>query len=95
MKSKKKLSGSLFGLLARSYLLFTLTLLIIAGGIFLLWNNYLASFYALSDWTSLLADPALSEGKYDSLRRYLSNGGDSFGIYDDSGKPGLCLHRGL
>ena len=86
MKSKKKLSGSLFGLLARSYLLFTLTLLIIAGGIFLLWNNYLASFYALSDWTSLLADPALSEGKYDSLRRYLSNGGDSFAVYDSSGR---------
>lgn len=85
MKNKKN-SGSLFGLLARSYLLFTLTLLVIAGGIFLLWNNYLASFYALSDWTALLADPALSEGKYDSLRRYLSNGGDSFGIYDSKGE---------
>lgn len=82
----KKLSGSLFGLLARSYLLFTLTLLAIAGGIFLLWNNYLASFYATSDWTGLLADPALSQGNYDNLRRYLGSSRDSFGIYNDSGE---------
>ena len=85
MKSKKP-SGSLFRLLARSYLLFTLTLLVIAGGIFLLWNNYLSSYYALSDWTALLNDPALSDGKYDSLRRYLGNSRDSFGIYNSNGE---------
>lgn len=85
MKNKKNL-GSLFRLLARSYLLFTLTLLLIAGGIFLLWNNYLSSYYALSDWTALLNDPALSDGKYDTLRRYLGNSRDSFGIYNSNGE---------
>lgn len=82
----KKLRGSLFGLLTRSYLLFTLSLLVIAGGIFLLWNNYLASFYNPSDWSSLLVDPALAQGKYESLRHYLGSVRDSFGIYDDSGR---------
>ena len=81
MKSNKN-SGSLFRLLARSYLLFTLTLLIIVGGIFTLWNHYLNSLYAPSDWMAMLTDQALSEGKYDSLRHYLSNSGDSFGVYD-------------
>lgn len=84
MKNKTS-SKSLFHLLTRSYLLFTLTLLVIAGGIFLLWNDYLASFYAPSDWSTLLSDPALSEGKYDSLRRYLGSSRDSFGIYDSRG----------
>lgn len=81
----KKLSGSLFGLLARSYLLFALSLLLIAAGIFLLWNYHLASFYRPTNWTLLLQDPALSKGEYDNLRRYLSSSGDSFGIYDGKG----------
>lgn len=85
MKNNKR-SGSLFRLLARSYLLFTLTLLIIAGGIFSLWNHYLNSIYVPSDWIAMLSDPALLEGKYDSLRHYLSNSGDSFGVYDSNGK---------
>ncbi len=85
MKNNKR-SGSLFRLLARSYLLFTLTLLMISGGIFSLWNHYLNSSYVPSDWIAMLSDPALTEGKYDSLRHYLSNSGDSFGVYDSNGK---------
>ena len=84
MKSKKP-SGSLFSLLARSYLLFTLTLLVIAVGIFLLWNRHLSSLYRPADWDALLQDPALSQGEYDGLKRYLGNSGDSFGIYGADG----------
>jgi len=69
LKNNKR-SGSLFRLLARSYLLFTLTLLMISGGIFSLWNHYLNSSYVPSDWIAMLSDPALTDGKYDSLRHY-------------------------
>ena len=84
MKNKRP-SGSLFSLLARSYLLFTLTLLLIVVGIFLLWNYHLSSLYKPAQWAALLDDPALSQGDYDALRRYLGNSGDSFAVYDPTG----------
>ncbi len=86
MKSKRnRAPGSLFALLARSFLLFTLTLLLIAGGVFLLWNWWLGRLYQPTDWESLLADPALAEGNYESLERYVMMQGDTFAVYDEEG----------
>lgn len=47
MKSKHK--GTLYSLLARNYILFTMTLLLLGGGVYLLWDNYLAGAYAEDD----------------------------------------------
>ena len=84
MKSKRE-PGSLFLLLARSYLLFTLTLLVIAGGVFLLWNWWLGRLYQPADWRGLLEDPALTTGDYAALERYLPAQGDAFAVYNREG----------
>ena len=84
MKSKP-VPGSLFGLLVRNYLLFTLTLLAITGGIFLLWNLWLERLYQPADWAGLMADPALAAGEFDKLDRYTRDGGSAFGVYDGDG----------
>ena len=44
------LRGSLFELLAKNYLLFTLTLLAIGGSVFWLWNTWLDEIYRPGDW---------------------------------------------
>ena len=77
--------GSLFGLLVRSYLLFTLTLLLIASALFWLWNSRLDQIYQPPDWDGLLKDPALSAGAYQELTRYLKHGRGDFAIYDGDG----------
>lgn len=84
MSEHKKASGGLFGLLARQYLLFTLTLLLIGAALFSLWDWYTARLYQATDWGALLADEALAEGRYDALRRYLAPGSD-FAVYDEAG----------
>ena len=82
MKSRKKREpGSLFALLARSYLLFTVTLLAIAGSTFLLWNWWLGRLYQPADWEGLLRDPALAAGNYEALESYLPTGEDAFAVY--------------
>lgn len=81
----KPVPGSLFGLLVRNYLLFTLTLLAIAGGIFLLWNSWLDRLYQPADWTGLMEDPALTAGNYDRLTRYTGDIGSAFAVYDGDG----------
>lgn len=86
MKNKTVTQGSLFGLLVRSYLLFTLTLLLIAAGLFWLWNSRLDRIYQPSDWDRLLEDPALGSGSYQALTGYLRPGRGDFAIYDGSGK---------
>ncbi len=78
-------SGSLFALLVRSYLLFTLTLLLIVAGLFWLWNTGLDRVYQPSDWNGLLEDPALTAGAYSSLTSHLRPGGDAFAVYDAAG----------
>ena len=62
MSEHKKASGGLFGLLARQYLLFTLTLLLIGAALFSLWDWYTARQYQATDWGALLADEALAHG---------------------------------
>ena len=81
----KPLRGSLFGLLAKNYLLFTLTLLAIAGSVFVLWNVWLGSLYQPADWGAALSDPALYAGSYDQLLRYTGRSGSSFAVYDTAG----------
>lgn len=82
----KPLRGSLFGLLAKNYLLFTLTLLAIAGGVFILWNTWLGFLYQPADWGAALADPALAEERYEQLRRYTGHTGSAFAVYDEAGQ---------
>ena len=74
MKNKRR-SGSLFALLARTYLLFTLTLLAIAAGVFCLWEAWLSDLYRPVDWDGLLTDPALESGDYGRAARSLAKGG--------------------
>ena len=80
------LRGSLFGLLAKNYLLFTLTLLAIGGGVFLLWNTWLDQIYRPVNWNALLQSEALVQGDYESLTGYLSGAGNAFAVYDSAGK---------
>ena len=81
----KAVSGSLFSLLVRSYLLFTLTLLLIAAGVFWLWNDSLNRVYQPTDWDGLLRDPALKSGSYQELEHYLKAGQSAFAVYDGAG----------
>lgn len=81
----KSVHGSLFGLLVRNYLLFTLTLLAMAGVVFVLWNAWLDSLCQPPDWNGLLRSPALLDGDYESLRRYLGREGNDFAVYDEYG----------
>ena len=81
----KSVPGSLFGLLVRNYLLFTLTLLVIVGGIFSLWDQWLTRLYQPADWAGLMADSALSSGNYQSLTRYTGDTGSAFAVYDGDG----------
>ena len=80
------LRGSLFGLLAKNYLLFTLTLLIIGGSVFLLWNTWLDGIYRPVDWNALMRSDALSQGDYESLSAFLSGDGNAFAVYDSGGR---------
>lgn len=84
MKNKRG-PGSLFALLVRSYLLFTVALLTIAAGLFGLWNAWLVRSYPFTDWDGLLADRALAGGDYSALSRYLKGEG-SFAVYDPEGR---------
>ena len=84
MKSKP-VPGSLFSLLVRNYLLFTLTLLVIAGGLFRLWDKQLERLYQPPDWAGLMADGGLASGDYQRLARYIGDTGSSFAVYDGEG----------
>ena len=71
-------------MLARQYLLFSVTLLAIAAVVFVLWGLAMAWVWAPADWDSLLADPALEQGQYDRLHHYL-NKESGFAVYDPAG----------
>lgn len=88
MKSKK-LSGSLFGLLARNYLLFTVTLLVLAAAIFCLWNWRLTELIQPVDWDALLHDDRLAAGDYEGLCAYLTDSNSDFGVY---GRDGVAYY---
>ena len=80
MKSKHK--GTLYSLLARNYILFTMTLLLLGGGVYLLWDNYLAGAYAEDDWTALEQDANLEKGNYKRLKRYVRGNGSEIAVAD-------------
>ena len=84
MKSKK-LSGSLFGLLARNYLLFTLTLLLIAAAVFVLWSWRLSGLLRPVDWEGLLREEGLYRGEYESLAHYVGGGDGEFAVCNGDG----------
>ena len=77
-----KAAGSLFGLLARYVLFFTLTLLALAALALHLWDIRMAQLFSPPDWNSLLSDFALREERYDLLSRYLRDAGD-FAVYEN------------
>lgn len=85
MKNKSA-PGGLFGLLAKSYLLFTLTLLAIVAGVFALWGTRIVQMYTPVDWEALLRDPALAAGDFAALEGYLGKSGSSFAVYSQKGR---------
>ena len=84
---KRNSGGTLFSLLAKNYLAFTLVLLVIVGGIYLLWNwGYSAAFQQPLDVDGMITSTAFREGRYQdvSISRYLgSNAG--FAVLDTGG----------
>ena len=91
---REKSAGGLFGLLARQYLLFTLALFAIAAAVFALWVIYTARLYWVPDWDSLLADPALTAGKWETLRGYLTPD-SGFAVYDEDGARVFAAGEGF
>ena len=81
MKNKKH-GGTLFALLARHYLAFTLALLAIAFGLYELWSWRLGTYFSGADVTGMFSADALLDERYASLRapRYLGTGG-AFALY--------------
>lgn len=88
MKNKKK-CGSLFGLLTRNYLLFTLVVLAIAGGVYHLWSAQLDRFYQDTDWASVAADKALRQGRYSDLSSKITADG-ILAVTNHAGKVLYC-----
>lgn len=84
MKSRHR-RGGLFALLTRNYLFFTLTLLTISVGIYVLWAVRLNQIYLGADWSALLDDPALAEEKYDRLQFNLTGKKSAFLILNSAG----------
>lgn len=81
----KRKESRLFALLVKNYLLFTLVLLVLAGGIYWLWDRQFERLLNPVDWEALLADPALDAGDYPALAGYLSGEGCGFSVLDETG----------
>ena len=81
MKRKER---GLSALLAKSFLLFALTLAVAAGGVYWLWSACIDRIYSITDWDQLLADSRLEQGDYDALRAYLGSS-DSFAVLTPDG----------
>lgn len=81
MKHKE---NRLFALLVKNYLLFTLVLLFLAGGVYWLWDRQFERLLNPVDWEALLCDGALETEDYGALERYLQNG-NGITVLDASG----------
>lgn len=81
----KRKENRLFALLVKNYLLFTLVLLFLAGGVYWLWDRQFEQTLALVDWDALISDPALEQGNYDGLDKYLQGSSDGFAVLDENG----------
>lgn len=75
----------LFTLLVKNYLLFTLTLLAIAGGVYWLWDCRFERLLYPVDWDALADDPRLARGEYAGLEDYLQGAGNGFAVLDENG----------
>ena len=82
MKRKER---GLSALLAKSFLLFALTLAVAAGGVYWLWSSCIDRIYSITDWEQLLADSRLKQGNYNALRAYLGNE-DGFAVLTPDGE---------
>lgn len=80
----------LFTLLVKNYLLFTLTLLLIAGGVYWLWDRQFERLLNPVDWGALVDDARLAQGDYDALAGYLHGQGNGFAVM---GQDGTVLYR--
>ena len=81
----KRKESRLFALLVKNYLLFTLVLLFLAGGIYWLWDRQFERVLYPVDWDALLSDPALEQENYSALNRYLHGEGNGFSVLDGTG----------
>lgn len=75
----------LSALLAESFLLFALTLAVAAGGVYWLWSASVERIYDITEWDSLVSDPALAQGNFDALRSRLG-GKDAFAVLTAEGQ---------
>ena len=85
MKHKKRKESRLFALLVKNYLLFTLVLLFLAGGVYWLWDRQFDRLLAYVDWDALISDPALEQEEYTPLDKYLRGSSDGFAVLDENG----------
>lgn len=81
----KRKENRLFALLVKNYLLFTLVLLFLAGGVYWLWNQQFERLLVLVDWDAVLSDQALEQENYDALSKYLRGSSDGFAVLDENG----------
>lgn len=80
----------LFTLLTKNYLLFTFTLLLIAGSVYWLWDRQFERLLSPVDWNALVNDDRLAQGDYDALAGYLRGQGNGFAVV---GQDGAVLYR--
>lgn len=85
MKHKKRKESRLFALLVKNYLLFTLVLLFLAGGVYWLWDRQFDRLFPFVDWDALISDPDLWQGNYAALTKYLRGSSDGFAVLDENG----------
>lgn len=80
-------TASLFATLTRSFLAFTLTLLVMAAALYALWARRADTWFGLGDVEGMLASRAFCAGEYERVDtvRYLGNGG-GFAVFDADGK---------
>lgn len=90
MKDKTPRESRLFALLVKNYLLFTLTLLVIAAGVYLLWEHQLNRLLSPVDWDALIADERLADGRYEEVARRLNGEGNGFSVLDETGAVLYC-----
>ena len=80
----KRKESRLFALLVKNYLLFTLVLLFLAGGIYWLWERQFDRLLNPVHWDALVTDPALEQEQYPALEEYLSGAGNGFSVVDET-----------
>ena len=81
----KRKENRLFALLVKNYLLFTLVLLFLAGGVYWLWDRQFDLILNPVDWDALLSDAALEQENYRALQKYLGEDGSGFAVLDETG----------